>query len=109
MTLSERQRTGVMLSFVSFLLLVALLAATDRYHWCAALVVVAAALLIVTMLWGITMAVTSADSEESTEFNLRRFVAAARGVRIMSEREIEEAEQTRNAIDLDDRDRIDRL
>jgi hypothetical protein len=109
MTLSERQKAGVILSFVSFLLLVALLAATDRYHWCAALVVVAAAVLVGTMLWGVAMAATSPNSGESTEFNFRRLVAAIRGARILSEKEIEEAGQSRNAIDLDDRDRIDKL
>ena len=109
MVLPKSQKTGIALSLVSFLLLVALLWAYNSNPGGVCLLMPFGVVLLVTTFWGLAMAVTPPDSDESVEFNFRRFLAALRGVAVRSEREIEEAEQMETAIDPDDQERIDKL
>jgi len=111
MVLSESQKTGIKLFLISFLSLVALLWAYDVYDGGLGylLVLILGLPLAAMTLWSLAMATTSPDSNESVEFNFRRYLAASRGVAVRSEKEIEEAEQMETAIDLDDQERIDKL
>jgi predicted membrane protein len=109
MSLSQDQKKGVTLAIVSFTLLLAVSIAYTYYsfHYCLTIILVF--FLLLMMFWGMAKAMTSPDSGESVAFNFRRLIAAGKGVGIKSEREIEQEEMDKTAINLDDQERIDRL
>ena len=109
MSLSHSQKTGIVLAVASFALLLAVAVAYTYYSFQFCLTVIFVFSLFLTMFWGIAMVVTSQDSDESVAYNFRRLLAAGKGVGIKSEREIEQEETDKTAIDPDDQGRLDRL
>lgn len=109
MRLSHDQKVGILLSVLSFAACLAVIEVSIAYQLCVLFPTILGVALLLLSFWGLAMAVTSPDSDESVAFNMRRLIAASRGAAVRSERELQEEEEMKTAIDLDDQERIDKL
>jgi len=112
MSLSSDQKKGVALALVSFALLLAFGITWGHYpiaysQYC--LIIIFAFVLFLTLFWGVAMALTPPDSEESVATTFRRLIAGGKGVAIKTERDIEQEEMDKTAVDLDDEQQVNKL